>query len=145
MSASDGRHWSRPQYLHEVVTNPNIHVRGTHSYCSNAWSGDFEGSVVRYLYGDAVSLASWEPAWPIDQLHGVVTRDVAPTRSSAAAPAAPVRTRFAPGTVDHLLDLDVYSWNEEKFTVLRETLCAADIDALEEASRAYDRRTRTVR
>ncbi|WP_156458044.1 CatB-related O-acetyltransferase [Devosia epidermidihirudinis] len=63
------KHWSIVEYLHETVTNPNIHVRGQHSYYSNAWSGSFEESVVRYHYGDAFSLAAWEPQWPIDQLH----------------------------------------------------------------------------
>jgi chloramphenicol O-acetyltransferase type B len=63
------KHWSRVEYLHETVTNPNIHVRGTNSYYSDAWSGSFEESVVRYLYGDAYSLQAWEPQWPIDQLH----------------------------------------------------------------------------
>ncbi|MFE4422460.1 CatB-related O-acetyltransferase [Streptomyces sp. NPDC056817] len=67
----DGYHWSRPQYLHEAVTNLNIHVTGTRSYYSHAWSGDFEGSVVRYLHGDAYSRANpnWTPPWPIDQLY----------------------------------------------------------------------------
>ncbi|WP_378942890.1 CatB-related O-acetyltransferase [Mesorhizobium sp. ANAO-SY3R2] len=63
------KHWSKVEYLHETVRNPNIHVRGTHSYYSDAWSGSFEQSVVRYLYGDDYSLKAWEPAWPIDQLH----------------------------------------------------------------------------
>lgn len=63
------KHWSIVEHLHETVRNPNIHVRGTHSYYSNAWSGSFEESVVRYLYGDDYSLAAWDPLWPIDQLH----------------------------------------------------------------------------
>ncbi|PWK67517.1 CatB-related O-acetyltransferase [Aminobacter sp. AP02] len=63
------KHWSKVEYLHETVTNPNIHIRGTHSYYSDAWTGSFEQSVVRYLYGDDYSLKAWEPAWPIDQLH----------------------------------------------------------------------------
>lgn len=66
---NDTKHWSKVEYLHETVTNPNIHVRGTHSYYSDAWSGSFEQSVVRYLYGDDYSRKAWEPAWPIDQLH----------------------------------------------------------------------------
>lgn len=57
------------EYLHQTVTNPNIHIRGQNSYYSNAWSSSFEESVVRYHYGDAFSLAAWEPRWPIDQLH----------------------------------------------------------------------------
>ncbi|WP_269930203.1 CatB-related O-acetyltransferase [Aminobacter sp. HY435] len=63
------KHWSKVEHLHETVTNPNIHVRGTHSYYSDAWSGSFEQSVVRYLHGDEYSRKAWEPAWPIDQLH----------------------------------------------------------------------------
>jgi chloramphenicol O-acetyltransferase type B len=66
---NDAKHWSKVELLHETVTNPNIHVRGTHSYYSDAWSGSFEDSVVRYLYGDEYSLKAWQPAWPIDQLH----------------------------------------------------------------------------
>jgi chloramphenicol O-acetyltransferase type B len=63
------KHWSKVEYLHATVKNPNIHVRGTHSYYSDAWSGSFEESVVRYLHGDEYSLKAWQPAWPIDQLH----------------------------------------------------------------------------
>ena len=63
------KHWSKVEYLHKTVRNPNIHVRGTHSYYSDAWSGSFEDSVVRYLYGDEYSLKAWQPLWPIDQLH----------------------------------------------------------------------------
>ena len=63
------KHWSRVEYLHETVKNPNIHVRGKNSYYSDAWTGSFEESVVRYLYGDAYSVKAWQPQWPIDQLH----------------------------------------------------------------------------
>lgn len=65
----DIKHWSKVEYLHQSVTNPNIHVRGQHSYYSDAWTGDFQSSAVRYLYGDAYSLAAWESQWPVDQLH----------------------------------------------------------------------------
>ena len=64
----EAKHWSKVELLHETVRNPNIHVRGTNSYYSNAWTGSFEESVVRYLYGDDYSLKAWEPQWPIDQL-----------------------------------------------------------------------------
>ncbi|WP_410878884.1 CatB-related O-acetyltransferase [Myroides sp. DW712] len=63
------KHWSIVEYLHETVQNPNIHIKGRTSYYSAAWSGSFEESVVRYLYGDAYSASQWEPAWPIDQLY----------------------------------------------------------------------------
>ncbi|NHB93110.1 CatB-related O-acetyltransferase [Photorhabdus cinerea] len=62
------KHWSKTQLLHKVVTNQNIIIKGTHSYYSDCWSGDFEESVVRYLYGDKISL-QWEPKWPIDKLY----------------------------------------------------------------------------
>ena len=63
------KHWSKVEYLHESVTNPNIHIKGTTSYYSDAWTGSFEESVVRYLYGDPYSLANWEPQWHVDQLY----------------------------------------------------------------------------
>ncbi|KAA1193788.1 CatB-related O-acetyltransferase [Photorhabdus heterorhabditis] len=62
------KHWSKTQLLHEVVTNQNIIIKGTHSYYSDCWSGDFEESVVRYLYGDKISL-QWESKWSIDKLY----------------------------------------------------------------------------
>ncbi|WP_027695872.1 CatB-related O-acetyltransferase [Vibrio litoralis] len=62
------KHWSKFQLLHEVVTNPNISIKGTHSYYSNCWDSGFEESVVRYLHGDEVS-RNWEPRWKIDKLH----------------------------------------------------------------------------
>ncbi|ETO93973.1 CatB-related O-acetyltransferase [Legionella oakridgensis] len=63
------KHWSKIELLHQSVKNPNIHIKGTHSYYSNAWTDNFEESVVRYLYGDEYSLNHWEPRWKIDQLY----------------------------------------------------------------------------
>ncbi|KDM89744.1 CatB-related O-acetyltransferase [Photobacterium galatheae] len=62
------KHWSKVQLLHEVVTNPNITIKGTHSYYSDCWDHGFEASVVRYLHGDEIS-RQWDPKWPIDKLH----------------------------------------------------------------------------
>ena len=61
------KHWSRTEYLHQTVTNPNIHIKGTHSYYSDCWDKGFERSVVRYLLGDEVS-RNWEPLGELDQL-----------------------------------------------------------------------------
>lgn len=69
MSSTPIKHWSIVEYLHESVRNPNIHLKGQHSYYSAAWSGSFEESVVRYLYGDEYSAANWTSPWPVDQLH----------------------------------------------------------------------------
>lgn len=63
------KHWSKVEMLADTVRNPNIHIRGQHSYYSDAWTGSFEESVVRYHYGDEYSLANWEPQWKIDQLY----------------------------------------------------------------------------
>lgn len=62
------KHWSKTQLLHEVVKNPNIHLKGRHSYYSDCWDGGFEQSVVRYLQGDEQS-RDWQLAWDIDQLY----------------------------------------------------------------------------
>lgn len=61
------KHWSKYQLLHKVVTNPNITIKGTHSYYSDCWDNGFEESVVRYLHGDQIS-RDWQPRWEIDKL-----------------------------------------------------------------------------
>jgi len=55
------------EYLHQTVPNPNIHLKGTHSYYSDCWDNGFEHSVVRYLLGDRVS-REWQPLGKLDQL-----------------------------------------------------------------------------
>lgn len=66
------QHWSQVEYLHLTVTNPNICLKGQHSYYSGAWDGPFEEVAVRYLHGDSWSrnpATGWEPLWHIDKLH----------------------------------------------------------------------------
>ncbi|QTL39952.1 CatB-related O-acetyltransferase [Xenorhabdus budapestensis] len=62
------KHWSTYQLLHDVIKNPNIHIKGTHSYYSDCWDNGFEESVVRYLQGDEGS-RHWVPKWDIDKLY----------------------------------------------------------------------------
>lgn len=69
METKKEKHWSKIELLHRNVKNPNIHVKGKHSYYSDAWTGSFEETVVRYLYGDEFSLNNWTPQWDIDQLY----------------------------------------------------------------------------
>ncbi len=69
METNKEKHWSKIELLHQNVKNPNIHIKGTHSYYSDAWTGSFEETVVRYLYGDEYSLNHWTPQWNIDQLY----------------------------------------------------------------------------
>lgn len=61
------KHWSQVECLHQTVTNPNIHIKGTHSYYSNYWDHGFERSVVRYLLGDQIS-RDWQPLGELDRL-----------------------------------------------------------------------------
>ena len=45
------KHWSQVEYLHETHRNPNIHIKGTSSYYSNAWTGNFNSTRYASLYG----------------------------------------------------------------------------------------------
>lgn len=63
------RKWSVTQNLKETVKNPNIIIKGVHSYYSNAWGADFEDDCVRYLYGDEHSLKNWISRWEPDKLY----------------------------------------------------------------------------
>ena len=63
------KHWSKVELLHQTVRNPNIHIKGEHSYYSDAWTSSFEQSVVRYLYGDDYSQQHWQPQWETDPLY----------------------------------------------------------------------------
>ena len=63
------KHWSKVELLQQTVRNPNIHIKGEHSYYSDAWTGSFEQSVVRYLYGDDYSQQHWQPQWETDPLY----------------------------------------------------------------------------
>ena len=63
------KHWSNVEYLHQSVTNPNIIIKGTHSYYSNAYTENFEDYVVRYLYGDKYSREHFEAPFPYDKLY----------------------------------------------------------------------------
>lgn len=63
------KHWSQVEYLHNSVRNPNIIIKGTKSYYSNAYTSDFEDYVVRYLYGDEYSSKNFSLLWEPDKLH----------------------------------------------------------------------------
>lgn len=199
------------EMLHETVKNPNITIKGTHSYYSDAYDDGFEKSAVRMLHGDEIS-SQWEPRWEVDKLHigdyvcigvkvvilmggnhthrydwfslypfmdrieesyrskgdtrledgcwigmramimpgvtigegaivavnSVVSKDVPPYTVVGGTPAKPIRLRFPQETVNRLLALNIYDWNEDKFTALKDLICSADIDALEKAHLEYE-------
>lgn len=62
------KHWTQFELLHQTVKNQNIHIKGSHSYYSDAYDDGFEASVVRYLHGDEHT-KDRDPRWPIDQLY----------------------------------------------------------------------------
>ncbi|WP_394151846.1 CatB-related O-acetyltransferase [Vibrio maritimus] len=64
----NNKHWTRFELLHQTVKNKNIHIKGTHSYYSDAYDDGFESSVVRYLHGDEVTKVR-QPRWAVDQLY----------------------------------------------------------------------------
>jgi chloramphenicol O-acetyltransferase type B len=71
MKITPCKHWSQVEWLHQTVKNKNIQIKGTHSYYSAYYTGCFEDSVVRYLYGDDFSTdpqTGWNPLWEIDRL-----------------------------------------------------------------------------
>lgn len=63
------KHWSKVEYLHQTVHNPNIIIKGTKSYYSNAYTENFEDCCVRYLYGDAYSLSHFSAPFEYDKLY----------------------------------------------------------------------------
>jgi len=212
MKINQEKHWSKIEYLHQNVTNPNIHIEGTHSYYSDAWTGSFEETVVRYLYGDEYSLKNWQSKWPIDQLYigdyvciaaeaiimmggnhnhrvdwiclypfadryveayegkgntiigngvwlgmrsmimpgitigegaiiaanAVVTKDVNPYSIVAGSPAKLIKKRFEDDIIERILNLNIYSWDEDKIQSLKNYICSNKIDDLEKASMEYE-------
>ncbi|MCA2470966.1 MULTISPECIES: CatB-related O-acetyltransferase, partial [Vibrio] len=62
--------------------------------------------------------------------NSVVTKNVPPYTVVAGAPAKPIKTRFDPETIDKLLALKMYSWDEAKFNALRSFICGNDIEQL---------------
>ncbi|WP_423788997.1 chloramphenicol acetyltransferase [Legionella pneumophila] len=68
----------------------------------------------------------------------IVTKDVEPYSIVAGNPAKPVKKRFAENVIERILALDIYSWSEAKFNLLKDYICSNNIDKLEQASRSYD-------
>jgi virginiamycin A acetyltransferase len=65
----------------------------------------------------------------------VVSKDVAPYTVVAGAPARPVRKRFSEETIDSLLRIRWWDWEEEVVLERIDDLTSADLDAF---TRKYD-------
>ncbi|KTC84527.1 chloramphenicol acetyltransferase [Legionella drozanskii LLAP-1] len=72
--------------------------------------------------------------------NSIVTEDVEPYSIIAGSPARLVKKRFDDSVIQRILNLDIYSWDKEKFNCLKKYICNNDIDILEEQSRKYDAR-----
>jgi chloramphenicol O-acetyltransferase type B len=70
--------------------------------------------------------------------HAVVTKDVEPYTLVAGNPARAVRKRFDEDVIQRILQLNIYSWSDDKFNAVKDYICNNDIEALEQASKAYD-------
>jgi len=68
----------------------------------------------------------------------IVTKDVPPYAIVGGNPAKVIKYRFDEDTINRLLALSIYDWAPEKFEIIKDHLCSMDINALEQASKAYD-------
>ena len=152
------KHWSITERLHLTVTNPNVNIRGSHSYYSDCWDRGFERCVVRYLHGDAVS-EGWEPLGHVDKLFIGNFVCIAPevvilmggnsTHRMDWISLYPfvscvneayqhrgdtfIKYRFPEPDIERLLKLDLYQLEEETLLNLQPLLSSPDISALEQA------------
>ena len=70
--------------------------------------------------------------------NSVVTKDIPPYAIVGGSPAKVIRTRFSDDVTSRLLALKIYDWPEAKFEALKGIICSNNIDALEQAHRAFE-------
>lgn len=70
--------------------------------------------------------------------NSVVTKDIPPYAIVGGSPAKVIRTRFSDDVTSRLLALKIYDWPEAKFEALKDLICSCNIDALEQAHRAFE-------
>jgi acetyltransferase-like isoleucine patch superfamily enzyme len=66
-------------------------------------------------------------------LGSVITHDVEPYTMVAGNPAKPIRKRFSDEDIAKLLDIEWWSWPEDKIRRNIHILCSGDVDKLAEA------------
>ncbi len=112
----------------------SIHFRTSFSMLTRARVTRLSGTRVAWLGMRSAIIASG----------AIVTKDVAAYTIVAGNPAVPIRSRFPATTVDTLLGLGIYRWDEKKFDAMRAYLCADDINALVAALAHYDKNSGTA-
>lgn len=114
----------------DVITDAYI-GRGDTVIKDGAWIGMRAMIMPGLTIGEGAIIASG----------AIVTKSVAPYTIVAGNPAVPIKQRFPDVTIERLLALGIYQFNQKKFDALRPQICADDIQKLIKASDEYDQNT----
>jgi virginiamycin A acetyltransferase len=116
---------SRTGFLKPFITRPNIIV-GDYTYTNighDVWIGYAAVIMPGVMVGNGAIIAT----------ASVVTKDVPAYAIVGGNPAAVVRYRFDPATIERPQKVQWWDWDPEKVTRNVKALCSADVDALERA------------
>lgn len=114
----------------DVITDAYI-GRGDTVIKDGAWIGMRAMIMPGLTIGEGAIIASG----------AIVTKSVAPYTIVAGNPAVPIKQRFPDVTIERLLALGIYQFNQKKFDALRPQIRADDIQKLIKASDEYDQNT----
>ena len=107
----------------ELAEHPEWPMRGDTHVGNDVWLGYRATIMPGVTIGDGAIVAS----------AAVVTRDVSPYAIVGGNPAAIIRTRFDPTTVERLRAIAWWDWDAEKVARNVRLICAANVGALERA------------
>jgi virginiamycin A acetyltransferase len=107
----------------EAVEQPQWPFRGDTQVGNDVWLGYRATIMPGVTIGDGAIVAT----------AAVVTRDVPPYAIVGGNPAALIRSRFDPPTVERLQAIAWWDWHPEKVTRNLRLICGGDVEALERA------------
>lgn len=107
----------------ELAERPQWPMRGDTNVGNDVWLGYRATVMPGVTIGDGAIVAS----------AAVVTRDVPAYTIVGGNPAAAIRSRFDPATVERLRAIAWWEWDVEKVTRNVRIICAGDVGALERA------------